>query len=325
MQTGITDSPRADTARPAAKTLRAALMSRSWMLPHSGQTHSRTFSDIFGTVCPQSEHLFVDGYQRSMPISVRPYHSDLYSSCLTNSPQLASDMDFARQWFFCMLLMARLSMAITWFSLTSRVESLCRKSLRVSATLACSLATLRLAFLRFAEHFCFFASRRCNVASLASFLRNVLGAAIFSPVENMAKWVSPKSMPICAATSDFGITVSSQSSEAKYRPDASLDTVTVVGFAAFGKVRDQRIFSGAFIFASFNALPSHLKALEVYSAACLSCLLLKVGYLARLAKKFPKAVCKWRKDCCTGTLLTSFNHSVSGCFFNSVNKAEVSW
>ena len=29
MQTGFTDSPRADTASPAAKTLRAALMSRS--------------------------------------------------------------------------------------------------------------------------------------------------------------------------------------------------------------------------------------------------------------------------------------------------------
>ncbi|WP_178377646.1 hypothetical protein [Nitrosomonas cryotolerans] len=31
MQTGLTDSPRTDTASPTAKTLRAALMSRSWI------------------------------------------------------------------------------------------------------------------------------------------------------------------------------------------------------------------------------------------------------------------------------------------------------
>ncbi|SFP32705.1 hypothetical protein SAMN05216419_10011, partial [Nitrosomonas cryotolerans] len=37
MQTGLIDSPRANTASPAAKTLRAALMSRSWIDPHSGQ------------------------------------------------------------------------------------------------------------------------------------------------------------------------------------------------------------------------------------------------------------------------------------------------
>lgn len=67
MQTGLTDSPRADTASPAAKTLRAALMSRSWMLPHSGQTHSRTFNDILATVWPQSEQRLLLGYQRSIP------------------------------------------------------------------------------------------------------------------------------------------------------------------------------------------------------------------------------------------------------------------
>ena len=325
MQTGFTDSPRADTASPAAKIFRAALMSRSWILPHSGQTQSRTFNGIFGTVCPQSEHRLLDGYQRSMPISVRPYHSDLYSSCLTNSDQAASLIDFARQWFFCMLLTARLSMAITWFSLTSLVESLCRKSLRVSAILACSRATFSLALIRLAEPFCFFASRLCSLASLDSFLRNVLGAVIFSPVESMTKWVNPKSMPICPDATGLADTESSQSSDTKYRPAASLDTVAVVSFAAFGNVRDQRIFNGASIFANFKVLPSHLKALEVYSAACLSCLLLKVGYLARLAKKFPNAVCKWRSDCCTGTELTSLSQIVSGCFFNSVRSAEVSW
>lgn len=46
MQTGLTDSPWADTASPAAKTLRAAFTSRSWMLPHSGQVHCRTLNGM---------------------------------------------------------------------------------------------------------------------------------------------------------------------------------------------------------------------------------------------------------------------------------------
>ena len=69
----------------------------------------------------------------------------------------------------------------------SRVESLCRKSLRESVIFACSRATFNLALRRFAEPFCFFASLRCSFASLISFLRNVLGEATFSPVERMAK------------------------------------------------------------------------------------------------------------------------------------------
>src|ERR1700758_3646114 len=162
---GFTLSPWADTASPAAKTLRAALTSRSWITPHSGHVHSRTFNGILATVCPQSLHRLLDGYQLSMPTSVRPYHSDLYVSCLTNSDQLASIIDFARWRFFCMLLTARLSMAITWLSFLSRVESLCRKSLRESAVLACIRATLSFAFMRLAEPFCFFASRRCSLAS----------------------------------------------------------------------------------------------------------------------------------------------------------------
>ena len=71
MQTGLTDSPRAaDTASPAAKTLRAALMSRSWIVPHSGQVHSRTLKGIFLTVWPQSEQRLLLGYQRSMPTHI---------------------------------------------------------------------------------------------------------------------------------------------------------------------------------------------------------------------------------------------------------------
>src|SRR5688572_5538914 len=110
---GLMHSPQADTASPAANTLRAALTSRSWIVPHSGHAHSRTLSGSFDTTCPQSEQRFDEGYQRSMPISVRPYQCALYSSCLVNSDQLASPIDFARQALRCMLLTARVSMAIT--------------------------------------------------------------------------------------------------------------------------------------------------------------------------------------------------------------------
>ena len=54
MQTGFTVSPRADTANPAAKTLRAALTSRSWIEPHSGQVHCRTFN---GAVAHEPQNL----------------------------------------------------------------------------------------------------------------------------------------------------------------------------------------------------------------------------------------------------------------------------
>lgn len=240
-----------------------------------------------------------------MPINVRPYHLALYVSCRTNSDQPASLIDFASLRFFSMWLTARLSIAITWFSLIKRVESLCRKSLRESAVLAYMRATSSLAFVRLTEPFCFLASRRCSLASLASFLRNAFGAAIFSPVERTTKSVNPKSMPTLPVDVGFAQTTSSQSRDTWYRPALSFDTVTVVTFAPDGILRDQRIASGASIFASFSEVPSHLKALAVYSADCAPSLRRKFGYLARLAKKFANAVCKWRNACWSGTELTS--------------------
>ena len=323
--TGLTSSPQTDTASPAAKMLRAAFMSRSWITPHSGQVHSRTFKEREPMVYPQSLHRLLDGYQRPIPINVRPYQSALYSSCLTNSDQLASEIDFARQWFFCILLTAKLSTAITWFSFINRVESLWRKSFRASEILAWIRATFALAFARLAEPFFFFASRLCSLASLASFLRNVFGDAIFSPFDSMAKWASPRSIPTCPSTSGFALTESSHSIETKYRPEKSLDTVQVVTLASLGIERDQRIFNGSSIFASFSSFPSHLNALVVYSAACFPSFFLNVGYLFRCAKKFPKAVWRCLNDCWTGTQLTSFNHSNSGLFLSFVRIAEVSW
>src|SRR5690606_28257265 len=103
MHTGLTASPWADTASPAARTLRAALMSRSCATPHSGQPHSRTVNGLLDMVCTQALHRLLEGYHRSMPTTVRPYHCALYCSCLTNSAQLASLMDLDRRRFFSRL------------------------------------------------------------------------------------------------------------------------------------------------------------------------------------------------------------------------------
>ena len=137
-KTGLAAPPWADTASPAASTLRAALMSRSCCVPHSGHVQVRTDSTILPWVWPQTEHRLLDGCRRSTPTSVRPYHSALYSSCLTNADQPAAAMDFDRRGLRYRLLTDRVSTAITWFSLINRVESLCRKSLRKSMMRACT-------------------------------------------------------------------------------------------------------------------------------------------------------------------------------------------
>jgi hypothetical protein len=111
--------------------------------------------------------------------------------------------------------------------------------------------------------------------------------------------------------------------DTKYRPAASRLTVTVVTRAAAGIVREKRMGSASSILASLSTLPSQRKALLVYSAACRSCLDLKDGYFARLAKKLVNAVCRWRSDCCSGTELTSPSHSSPGVFFSAVSAAEV--
>src|SRR5690606_5646958 len=187
MHSGLTVSPWADTARPAANTLCAALMSRSWAVEQAEQGQRRTLNGGFGDTYPQAWQLLLEGYQRSTRTNLRPAQRALYSSCLTNSAHPASPMDLERQRFSRMLDTDKLSTAITWFSWINRVDSWCRKSLRVSAILACSLATFSLALARRAEPRCFLARRRCSLANLASCCRKTCGALIFSPVESVAK------------------------------------------------------------------------------------------------------------------------------------------
>lgn len=63
-------------------------------------------------MCPQSKHRLELGNHRSILINVRPYHSDLYSSCLTNSDQLASLIERARFRFLTKFFRAKSSTAM---------------------------------------------------------------------------------------------------------------------------------------------------------------------------------------------------------------------
>src|SRR5436853_7619738 len=75
---GLTPPPQADTESPSARMFLAALRSRSWQTPHSGQTHSRTSSGRSSPTWRHAWHILLEGYQRSIWMRVRPYHWLLY-------------------------------------------------------------------------------------------------------------------------------------------------------------------------------------------------------------------------------------------------------
>lgn len=134
--TGFTISPKASTASPAALMFAAALISRSCSVPHSGQFHDRTSSGIDSETNPQQWQRFDDGKNRSISTYTLPAQLALYSSCLVNSPQLASAICFANFGFLIMFFTARFSAQTTWFSLISLRDNLCKLSNRQSEILA---------------------------------------------------------------------------------------------------------------------------------------------------------------------------------------------
>ena len=50
---------------------------------------------------------------------------------------------------------------------------------------------------------------------------------------------------------------------------------------------------------------------------------LNVGYCAPFFQKLTNAVCRWRRDCWTGTQLTSLSQATSGVAFSFVSAADV--
>lgn len=320
--TGFTVSPQANkTASPAALMFRAALISRSCAVLHSGHVHCRVAKSSLSNVYPQQEHLLLDGYQRSIATTVLPYQPALYSSCRTSSPQFASLMDLARVGLRTIFLTAKFSTQITWFSRISAVVSLWVKSIRQSAIFAWTRATFNRALRRLFDPFCLRANRRWYFANRAAYLAVFRGFPDATPSEVTTTSLIPTSIPTTAFTTGNTATASSTRIETKYRPAGSRDTVTVDGLPL--NRRDHRIFSGEDCFASLSDTPSHLNAEVVYSADWWPSFFLKFGYFARPWKKLRYAVCKWRNDCCSGTLDTSFSQARSGAFFHSVNSAEL--
>ena len=102
MLSPLTFSPKANTASPAAKMLRAAFTSRSWIVPHSGHIHDRTSSSNLSL--------------RSISTYVLPAQSALYASWRVNSPQLVSVIGLASFGFLIRFFTARFSAQTTWFS-----------------------------------------------------------------------------------------------------------------------------------------------------------------------------------------------------------------
>lgn len=199
---GLTFAPQASsllpasTASPAARMLCAALRSRSWTTPHLGQVHSLILNGNLSIMWPQFPQSLELGNQRSILTRVRPYHWHLYSSCLVNSPQAASEILRARLWFLTIFLTGKSSTAIVWFSRTKWVVSLCRKSPLASLIDAWIRATSRHAFSRFREPF--YRRERVFWACLNRlYLRlNCLGLTVFSPSLVTIKLVIPASIPM---------------------------------------------------------------------------------------------------------------------------------
>ena len=117
-------------------------------------------------------------------------------------------------------------------------DSLCKLFRRQSAIFAWSRATFKRALARFFEPFCFLFNRRCSRANRFAYLTVWRGLPCLNPVSVMKRSLKPKSMPTVEVVIGSDTGSNSQRLDTKYRPAASLDTVTVDG--TDGKVRDQR-------------------------------------------------------------------------------------
>src|SRR5690606_1041237 len=250
---GLTGPPQAFylSASPAARMLRAALTSRSWAAPQA-HCQVRTFSGIFSCRVPHAEHSLEEGNQRSTTSSSRPYQAHLYSSIERNPRQDASEMARASRPFLTMLRTVRSSITTVWFSRTSRVVILCRKSRRRSVIRAWMRATLRRAFCRFADPLALRDRGRCARASCRRWRRSCRGLVIFSPVERVARAVIPAPTPTLLPVGGSGRIFSSTRMYTNQRPALSRDTVTVDGSAPSGRGRDHTMRKGSLIFANVS-------------------------------------------------------------------------
>src|SRR5829696_4992973 len=200
------------------------------------------------------------------------------------------------------------------------VERLCSQSRRVSATRAWARATFTTAFLRLLLPRCLRDRSCCKRRSLRAARRRNFGAVVFVPSDSTAKWVSPRSMPTSDSTRGKGSSTVCTTNDAKYRPAASLITVTLDG--AQGSARDQRTSTSPIFGNRSRPFPSTLnRALAVKRIACRLSLRDRNRGAATLrplrlpvieAKKLRYATFKSANACCSTTDDTSPSHARSG-------------
>src|SRR5690554_6469162 len=171
--------------------LQAAFTSRSRTVEQLPQVHSRSLRVSSLLIVPQLEQVFDEGANRPIRRIFLPYQSALYSSIVTKVDQLTSWIACAKLWFLTILLTAKSSKQIVWFSRINLVDVLCRKSLRLFATFSCSKARRCLVRLPL-----FFEYLRCTYFNLLCALRKFFGFSKISLLEVIAKSLIPKSIPI---------------------------------------------------------------------------------------------------------------------------------
>ena len=85
--------------RPSARMFCAALMSRSWNVPHCGQVQNRMLRSLTSLLQhPQQPQVWLDGKNLSITTSSFPYQSALQVSCRRISPHEVSAIWSASLW-----------------------------------------------------------------------------------------------------------------------------------------------------------------------------------------------------------------------------------
>jgi len=142
------------SASPVARMFLVAFTSRSCSVPQTEHFHRRTERFFLDPRSPQVEHLWDVGSQQETTRNALPYSSALYSRSILNVRQPASAIALESLRFFTIPDTFRSSMQTTWFLRINRVPSLCRKSRRLSETMAWALATCRRALAKRFEPCC---------------------------------------------------------------------------------------------------------------------------------------------------------------------------
>lgn len=327
LSTGVNSgaSRRTDWCKAMDLMLLAAKTSLSCEAPHEEHVHRLTLRSKFAFTTPQVQSL-LDGSYLPIVSNDFPLQRALYSSIFLNENQPASPMDFASFLFCINPFTLRSSTATAWFSRTSRVDNLWRKSFLWLRTFSKAIATrilclLRLLLPRFRRSIL-----RCSRAIFFSDLRRNLGLSIFCPVERTAKCFRPKSTPM-VESSEYGagsglLIPVSTSKLTKCLPEGSRETVVV--FTTPSNRRDRTIDMWP-NFGSQTNLRSQSTAADCGSwNDCLEIFFLKAGKSLLFLKNLLYADSRFSSACCNDWAFASRSHKVSGADFKPGSMA-LSW